>query len=352
MTMFKVGITKDFGPGGELEGYIDRPLAEFLGSVPGLRYDYLAEYRAVVSPDQVDDFDFVITDSPIWTEASFQGLQRLAGVGFWGAGYHDYIDARAATEADVVITNTRRAVRRPVAESALAFLLALSKNMLIKDRLTRQGGFGAEERREHTGVLVYQRVVGCIGFGNTGTEFVRLVSQFDPERILVTDPATSPEKAAEAGVELVGLPQLLRESDFVVIMAPLTDETMGMIGREQLRLMKKSAYLVNVARGRIVDQAALARALEERWIRGAALDVFEEEPPPPEDPILRLENVIVTAHCISWTEEMYRDNTAENSQSVLEIYRGLPPAQAVNQQVLRRPGFLDKLARHAARIGA
>jgi D-3-phosphoglycerate dehydrogenase len=124
-----------------------------------------------------------------------------------------------------------------------------------------------------------------------------------------------------------------------------------MIGREQLRMMKKGAFLINVARGRIVDQAALVLALEERWIRGAALDVFEEEPPPADDPILRLENVIVTAHCISWTEEMYRDNTAENSQSVLEIYRGIPPAQAVNPDVLRRPGFLEKLARHAARIG-
>jgi phosphoglycerate dehydrogenase-like enzyme len=352
MAKFAVGVTRDFGPGGETAGLIDKYLADCLGTIPGLGYEFLGEYKHVVSPDQVDDYDVVISDSPMWTAASFEGVTRLAGVAFWGAGYHDYIDVGAATAADVAVCNTRTAVKRPVAESALCFLLALSKNLLIKDRLTREGRFGPDERREHTGQLVYDRVVGCVGFGNTGSEFVRLVSQFGPSHILVSDPYADRDRAAQAGVELVDLPSLLQEADYVVVMAPLTDETVGMIGSAQLQLMKPSAYLINVARGKIIDQQALTRALQDGWIRGAALDVFEKEPPPSDDPILRLDNVIVTAHCITWTEEMYHDNTVENSRSVLEIFRGVPPASVVNGDVLGRPGFQKKLAAYAARKGS
>jgi len=343
---FRVGLTKDFAPGGRLEGVLDRELVQMLDGVPDLSYEFLTEYKPVVSADQVSDFDFVITGPSLWTEGSFRGLTRLAGVAYWGVGY-DNIDVAAATESDVIVSITTPAVRRPMAESALAFMLALSKNMLIKDRLTREGR--SDKKAQYNGILIRDRVVGCIGLGNIGADFVRLLKPLDPVRILVADPYLNRERAVDAGVELVDLAGLLRDSDFVVVLCPLNDETNGMLGSEQFRLMKKSAFLINVARGKIIKQAELTRALQEGWIKGAALDVFEDEPPDPEDPILKLDNVIVTAHCIGWTEEAFRDNSVEDCRAAVSIYHGVPPAYTVNPAVLDRPRFREKLAAYAER---
>lgn len=346
-TKFKVGVTRDFGPGGELEGLLDSALAELLDPVPNITFEFLDEYKPVVSADQVEGFDVVITGEPVWTAESFRGLSRLSGVAFWGAGFND-IDVKAATEADVIVSITTPAVRRPVAESAVGFMLALSKNMVVKDRLTRDGRLGPDERMKHTGILIHDRVIGCVGFGNVGQEFVRLAKAFEPSRVLVTDPHVSRERAAAAGVEVVDLASLLRESDFVVVMCPLTEQTRGMLGRDQFHSMKRSAFLINVGRGKIVKQAELEEALREGWIKGAALDVFEKEPPDSADPILKLDNVIVTAHCITWTEEMYRDNGVQDCLAALSVFHGTPPAYVANREVLERPRLQEKLAAYAA----
>lgn len=347
MEPFKVGLTRDFGPRGELEGKLDSGLGQMLEGVPGLTYEYLSEYKPVVTADQVRDFDAVITGEPLWTADSFHGATRLTGVAYYGVGY-DGIDIAAATDANVIVSIAKPAVRRPMAESALAFMLALSKNMLIKDRLARADGF--EQRTRHIGVLIRDRVVGCIGMGNVGADFVRMVKPLDPGRVLVFDPYLDAEKAAEAGVELVELATLLHDADFVVVMCPLNDETRGMLGADQLRLMKKSAFLINVSRGKIIRQAELTRALQEGWIKGAALDVFETEPPDPDDPLLSLENVILAAHCIGFTDELLHDLTVEDCRAALNIFHGRAPDYTVNLAVLAKPELQAKLARYEARI--
>src|SRR6185295_9943801 len=156
-------------------------------------------------------------------------------------------------------------------------------------------------------------------------------------RFLATDPYVGAESARAAGVDLVPLDQLLRESDYVAVNTLLNESTRGMIGEGQFRMMKPSAYFINTSRGPIVDQQALARALQEKWIAGAGIDVFEKEPVDPADPLLQLDNVILAPHGLAWTEELARDNGLEACDHILSVARGEVPAGLVNSEVLARP---------------
>ncbi len=167
-------------------------------------------------------------------------------------------------------------------------------------------------------------------------------------RFLAFDPFVPANKAEELTVELVSLEELLRTADYVLVNCPLNSQTRGLIGECELNLMKPDAVLINTARGAIVDQRALIRALESGGIRGAALDVFEKEPVEPDSPLLSLDNVIVTSHSIAWTEELFRDMGRIDCEGALSIRSGEAPANVVNKEVLSRPGFLRKLAAYKA----
>ncbi|MGH2614094.1 MAG: NAD(P)-dependent oxidoreductase [Thermomicrobiales bacterium] len=346
MQPFRVGLTREFAPGGALAGLLNRVVGEVLDGVPHLEVAFLDDDKPVVTPDQIRDFDAVITGESRWPAASFQGVERLAGIAYWGVGY-DGIDIEAATNADVMVAIAAPAARRPMAEAILTFMLALSKNLLSKDRLTRAGHWAATTR--NNGILLRDRVIGLIGVGNIGSDLVTLLQPFAPARLIAFDPYLSPERATALGVELTSLGTLLRESDFVSVTCPLTDETRHMLGEAQFRLMKPTAYFINAARGGIVDQPALVRALAEGWIKGAGLDVFEPEPPAPDDPLLTMDNVIVTAHCLGWTDELSQANSVEDCKAVVNIYHGRPPDYVVNPAVLERPGLQAKLRRFAER---
>jgi len=148
------------------------------------------------------------------------------------------------------------------------------------------------------------------------------------------------------GIELVDLDTVLRESDFVTINTLLIPETTGLIGERQLRAMKPTAFLINLARGPIVDHAALVRALREKWIAGAGTDVFPQEPPPADDPLFSLDNVIVTPHALAWTNGLMRGNGDEACKHILSVMRGELPGDVVNRAVLKDPRFLAKLERY------
>jgi phosphoglycerate dehydrogenase-like enzyme len=186
--------------------------------------------------------------------------------------------------------------------------------------------------------------VGTIGLGNIGSEFVRLVRPFGPRRILACDPYVT--AAAEAlGVKLVSLETLMRDSDFVIVNCLLNKDTHHLLGARELALMKPTAYLINCARGGIVEPGALYETLATGRIAGAALDVFEPEPPNLANPLLRLNNVIVAPHAIAWTEEIVRDNAVADCEVCLAVFRGEVPRHIVNRAVVDRPGFQAKLAR-------
>jgi phosphoglycerate dehydrogenase-like enzyme len=342
---FVVGLSADFLDDSRQPIFPDLGLAN-LDHLENLEHRFLSEYLPVYIPDQLRDLDVLISLKPRVSAASLNGIDRLAAIGRCGVGY-DNVDLAACTEKDIAVFITPAGVIRPMAESVVLFVLALSHHLVRKDRLVRRGLWAESTRplgREPRG-----RVIGSVGFGGIAREALRLLKAFDPARLLASDPIVSSDTAAACGVELVTLDQLLRESDYVLINCPLTAGTRGLIGARELRLMKADAVLVNTARGPIVNERALIQALRERWIGGAALDVFEQEPLPADSPLLELENVILTSHSVGWTEEIFRDMGREDCEGALAVFRGEAPRNVVNRDVLERPGFQRKLAAYRER---
>jgi phosphoglycerate dehydrogenase-like enzyme len=229
-------------------------------------------------------------------------------------------------------------------------VLALSHNLVLKDQLVREGRWAESTHR--LGREPRQRTVGTIGLGNIASEAVRLLKPFDVERFLAFDPYASAERAAELGVKLVPLEELLRESDYILVNCPLTAQTRGLLAGPQFALMKPDAVVINTARGPIVDESALIEALRSGKIRGAALDVFEKEPLAPDSALAAMDNVILSSHSIAWTEELFRDMGRIDCQGALAIYRGEVPEHVVNPKVLSSPVFLQKLAKYKAGFSA
>jgi phosphoglycerate dehydrogenase-like enzyme len=156
-------------------------------------------------------------------------------------------------------------------------------------------------------------------------------------RLLAADPYADPAKVAALGATLVPLPTLLREADFVVLTCLLNDETRHLINADALALMKPTAYLINVARGPVVDEPALTQALKAKRIAGAGLDVFEQEPVAPDNPLLTMEHVIVSPHALCWTDECFHGIATDGLTSVVDVARSKRPAHLVNPEVLKIP---------------
>ena len=219
----------------------------------------------------------------------------------------DRISTAAVRERRLVVTNARGVFSRPIAEYVVMMALAISRRLPQLLELQRERTWQPLRGRE-----LSELTVGIVGYGSIGEEVAYLLAPFGC-RILAT--RRHPDRGAgdAEGVELFGLDELrdvLRESDIVVVAAPLTDETAGMIGAEQLAEMREDAWLINIARGRLLDELALRRALESGWIGGAVLDVFSEEPLSPESPLYRTPNVIITPHT-SWASDRVIERTVE-----------------------------------------
>lgn len=337
---FRVGLTRDFlSPTGEmLFGDIGLAMLD----EAGISCEFMAEFLPEATPEQIAPYDAVIVLAPRFTRRTLAGAERLVLAARFGVGY-DNMDVEALTEADVALTITPSGVRRPMAVANLTLVFACAHRLLQKDRLTRAGRWA--EKLAYMGTGLRGRTLGSVGLGNIGAELMRLARPFEL-RLLAHDPYVSPALAADLGVTLVDLDTLCRESDFLTINCALTPETHHLIDARRLALMKPTAYLINAARGGIVDQAALTTALRERRIAGAAVDVFEVEPVPPDDPLLQLDNVIVTPHAIAWTDETFLGNGRACCEKILAVARGQVPENVVNREVLDRPGFQAKLQRY------
>jgi phosphoglycerate dehydrogenase-like enzyme len=307
-----------------------------------VRFERIAEQVAEYRPEHLAAYDVLLSLGPRVSAASLEGVARLCAVGRCGVGY-DNVDLDACTAADVAVFITPKAVAGPMAESIVLFILALSHRLVAKDRRTRRGEWVASQMP--LGREPRDRTIGTIGLGRIAQETVRLLAAFRPGRILAHDPYCDEATARGAGVELTSFEDLLGRSDYVLVNCPLTPETRGLIGKDALALMKPSAYLINTARGPIVDENALAEALEAGHLAGAALDVFATEPMTDTGHrLLQLDNVIAASHSIGWTEELFRDMVREATSGALAIAQGQPPPNVVNREVLTRPGFLRKLA--------
>jgi D-3-phosphoglycerate dehydrogenase len=345
---FRVALSGDFRKADGSPTYPVFDLAP-LKTAPGVEMAFL-ESNSPLKAEQLEDFDALILLAHRFGRESVPKSGRLAVVARFGVGY-DTVDVDACTEAGIALVITPDGVRRPVAVSIVTFLLALTGKLMTKDRLTREAAAGFAKRADHMGVGLVGRTFGSLGIGNIGAETFRLLKPFDM-KFIAHDPFADKAVAAELGIELVGLEEVFRRADVVSVSCPLTAETRHLVNAERLALMKPTAYLINTARGPIVDQKALTKVLQERRIAGAGLDVLEQEPPDPNDPILKLDNVILAPHALCWTDQCFAGNGAADVKAVLEIQHGRVPKGVVNRAVLDSAAFKKRLADFGRRFGS
>ena len=326
---FKLGIVRDVLNAAGEPSFGARAL-EVLKDNPELEWEYTPELENEITPELAARYDALyVNSSRVTARTVARDDRRLRIVARHGVGY-DSVDVPALTAKGIALTNTPLAIRRPVAVATLTLMFALAGRLFAKDRITRSARWS--ERNDLMGMGLVGRTLGIVGGGGIGQELLRVSAPFGLRR-LVADPYAKDEALRALDALRVPLEQLMREADFIVIACLLNEETHHLIGAAQLALMKPTAYFINVARGPIVDEAALIDALRAGRIAGAGLDVFEQEPADPANPLLRMDNVIVTPHALAWTDECFHAIASSGLQGVVDFSLGLRPAHLVNPQV-------------------
>lgn len=328
---YKIGLTAD---GADAKGWTtfgDIGLGRLTEA--GIEWETLPPMHDP-DPALLDGFDCVLSfgHMPFGPDIA-RACPRLKHIARFGAGY-DGIDVAALAAEGVVVTTTPEAVRRPVSTTALTLMLALATNLLDNHRVAASGDWS--ERGQHRGPGIAGRTVGIVGLGGIGLDFARLMQSFGV-RLLGFNRRGATAESDALGVEIVDLATIARESDYVVLMLSLSDGTRGIIDRAFLQSMKPSAYVINVGRGGLVDQAALTEALASRQIAGAGLDVFDPEPPDPGDPLLKLDNVVLSPHALGWTADFTRDVSASVMESIIAVANGERAPKALDAQVYEQP---------------
>jgi D-3-phosphoglycerate dehydrogenase len=331
--------------------YVSSPLyAQILAQRPDVQLDKLENE----SPDDV--VTPILTQAHVYqigasrqviaphfqvTDALLARTPNLVAVSSNGAGY-DTVDADACTRQGIAVVNQSGGNREAVAEHALAMMLTLSKRIIETDRRMRAGP--DIPRGGYTGRELLNRTVGVIGIGNVGSRVAELCRGLFKMRVLAYDPHLSAAQISARGAEKVEkLDDLLRQADYVSVHCPLTRESRGMMGAAQFALMRPDAWFITTARGFIHDERALAEALAAKRIAGAGLDVWEDEPPPHEHPLLKFDNVLVSPHTAGGTEEARENMSRFAAEQVLEILDGKRPPRLVNPEVW--PAYRERFAR-------
>lgn len=285
--------------------------------------------------EKVRDVDALVTllsdkiDAEVFNAASKLKIIAQMAVGF------DNIDVEEATRRGIYVTNTPGVLTETTADFAWALLMAIARRVVEADRYVREGKWKVGW---HPSMLIgrdiYGATLGLIGAGRIGSAVARRAKCFNM-KILYYDVVRNPQIEKEAGAVFVPLDTLLRESDFISIHVPLTKETYHLIDAEKLKLVKKTAYLINTSRGPVVDEKALYEALKEERLAGAALDVFEQEPLPVDSPLLKLNNIILTPHIASASYET-RSRMAEMvAENLIAFFDGKVPPNLVNPDVVK-----------------
>lgn len=330
--MFRVGLTRDFlTPDGTLT-YKSIGL-DILDNTPGIEYEFLKEHHSPVTPGMIKGFNAIISLAPSYNAKSFEDVTELRAVCRFGVGY-DMVDVQACTDAGIMLTITKGAVNHSVSEAVIGWMLALSHRMFEKDKLVREGRW--QERSRYTGSELRGKTVGIIGIGGIGTRLVEMLKTFDIATVLAYDPYADKNKFSLAGVQLTDLKTVMSNADFLSVNCPLTDETRNLIGSAELSLMKTTSYIINTARGGIINSAALIEILKKESIAGYATDVFDTEPVPSDDPLFALKNVIMAPHCIAWTNELFEEIGKMVCSQVVQLSKGEIPAHVVNTDLLKK----------------
>ncbi len=279
----------------------------------------------------------VILGAPKLTRRVILAGEQLEIIARRGIGV-DNIDIQAASEKGIVVTNVPDVLTPTVAEHAMLLMLGISRKIALADRAVRTGGW-----KEFDLVLnpeLRGKTLGIIGLGSIGCRVSRIARDgFGMKIVTNRNPHLRMERARAVHAKVVSFDDLLKMSDYVLLAVPLSRESEGMIGERELSIMKTSAFLINMSRGKIIDEGALYRALRDKRIAGAGLDVLMKQPPYPDNPLLKLNDVLLTPHCAGLTIETSRELSFHCVKAIRALFSGRVPQKPVrilNPEVARR----------------
>ncbi|MHB9097164.1 MAG: hydroxyacid dehydrogenase, partial [Syntrophales bacterium] len=269
-----------------------------------------------------------------FTREIIEAADSLKVIGRHGVGV-DTIDVKAATERGIIVVNTPNANAISVAEHTLTIIGALAKRVTVYNQAIRKGQW--EIRNSYRAVDLDGKTLGLVGIGRIGSLVARKAAAAFNMKVIAFDPYVAPEKAQEMGIALVPTSDdVFRQADVVSLHTPLTPETRGFVNAARLRLMKPSAFLVNFSRGEVVEEKALYEALKSGIIAGAAIDVYDPEPPLEDNPLFGLDNIILSPHSAALTQECVIRMAVGAAEGVVDVLSGKRPQFVVNPAVFKK----------------
>ena len=283
------------------------------------------------------DVDGILTIRAPIKQAAIQGLKKCRVIVRYGVGI-DNLDLEAATEKSIVVVNVPDFCIEEVANHAIMLLLACAKKLIRLDRWVKEGNWGRELLKPMGSI--HGQTLGLVACGNIARATAHRARAFNLE-ILGYDPYIDPAVARDHGIKLVKLEELLERSDYVSLHTPLTPETGHLMGEKEFRRMKSSAFLINTSRGPVVDEQALIRALQQGWIAGAGLDVFEKEPLDPDSPLLKMDNVVVLPHSASYSDAAFDLLHRRVGEEMVRVLTGHWPLNLINPSIREKVQLKD-----------
>ena len=279
------------------------------------------------------DADAILGGGPLFTRRVMEALSKCRVIVTYSVGF-DGIDVEAATDNGIIVVNnpSRAWCVEEVSNHAITLLLVCAKKLTLLNELTRNGRWDETRRVLPPMGSIFGQTLGIIGCGDIGRMTAKKAQCFGL-RILGNDPYVDRSLVNEFGITLMSLPRVLKESDFVSVHTPLDKQTWHLIGEAEFKQMKPTAYLINTARGAIINEAALIKALREKWIAGAGMDVYEKEPIDRGNPLLKMDNVVVIPHTASFSDEALEAQPINPSQEVVRVLSGQWPRNPVNKTV-------------------
>jgi D-3-phosphoglycerate dehydrogenase len=273
----------------------------------------------------------VFTVRAAFTRRVFENLPKLRAVVRCGVGY-DNIDVDAATDNKVLVVNIPDFCFEEVSNHAIVLLMACAKKLVRMNHLLKTAGWGASRQIMQPMGSIWGQTLGIVGCGNIGRMTARKAKCFGLN-VIGYDPYVDQNLARESGIALKSLPEVMGGSDYVSLHPCLNQETFHLIGEKELHMMKPSAYLINTARGSVVDEPALIKALRDERIAGAGIDVFEKDPIDPDNPLLKMDHVIVTPHSAFYCEASFKRLRISVGQEAVRVAQGRWPKNVVNKDV-------------------
>lgn len=296
----------------------------------GLDWEVIPVPEPTIPAERLRGFDALLLMGGRQVDASSLAGGTVRHVARFGAGF-DSVDVAACSTAGVVVTNAPEAVREPMAHAALTMVLALAHQLLAKDRLVRTGRW--DRRPELQGRGLSGATVGVVGLGGVGAQIARTFRALDVE-VVAYNRTPRPELARSLGVEQLPLLEVAARADYLVVAVAGAPQTAGLIDADVLAAVRPDAYLVNLSRGVVVDEDALVEALSQGRLRGAALDVFRQEPLALDSPLLAIDGVLLSPHSLCWTDGFARAVADSVIAALIDVANDRAPAHPVNPGVV------------------